>query len=308
MELTPDFKVEVNGSDVTDVLKKHQAAITLKDESGDAADELSLEFNALFMRPAYQDEIKLWLGYKESGLYFCGLFRVQTTQKTQNALSVRATSSDFSTTLKKKHTRSFENITLCDLLKKIATQNNLKSKCDIDGVFFKHLAQTNESDLNLLQRLSKIYNATFNIKNNTLLFVKKQKEDEEITFTIPSDDAKSYSIKHANKTLYKSVKAMWHDTKENKHKELTYKNGEPQYILQANFKDEAEALKRAEATLQLLNAATISGSLTITGRNIVAGGVLKLVGFGEDDGKYTIKRVSHTLSSSGYVCRIDFEN
>lgn len=308
MELTPDFKIVVNGNDVTETLKKHQARITFKDEAGDVADELNLEFDALFKRPSYKDEIKLYLGYKESGLYYCGVFLVQTTQKTQNALTVRATSTDFSMTLKKKHTRSFENVSLVELVNKIAGENGLKSRCDYDDVSFKHLAQTNESDLHLLQRVATMYHATFNIKNDTLLFLTKRTKEKLPTFTITQKDAKSHSIKHANKTLYKSVKSIWHDTKTNSKKEIVYKNGEPQYILQASFKDENEARQRAKGMYEMLNAATISGSVSVTGRNIIAGGILNLTGFGEDDGKYNIKRVTHTLGTGGYTVRVEFEN
>ena len=305
---TPDFKIEVNGKDVTTTVKKHLASLTLTDEAGDATDELVLTFDNLFARPSYQDEIRVWLGYEESGLYYCGAYLVQTTEKTQNSLRVRATSTNFAIDLKKKHTRSFENITLCDLVKKIAAENKLKSRCDFKDVFFKHLAQTNESDLHLLTRIAKMYHATFNIKNGMLIFLKRSgKKGSLPLFTIARDEVESYTIKYANKTLYKSVKAVWHNTKENRKEEVLYKSGKPQYILRGQFKSKEEALKRAEGIFNRLNAGIVSGFLTLAGRNIVAGGRLKLIGFGEDDGEYSIKRVVHTMDSSGYRVRVEFE-
>ena len=306
MGLTPDFKIEVNGKDVTDNVKKHLANLSLKDEAGDATDELTLNFDNLFKRPKYEDKIKIWLGYKESGLYYCGTFLVQTTEKNQNSLRVRATSTNFTTEIKKKRNRSYENITLCDLVKKIADRNSLKFRCNFKDVFFKHLAQTDESDLNLLNRIAKMYNATFNIKNNTIIFIKKQSSDDLPIFEVDRKNVSSYSIKYANKTLYNSVKAVYHDTKENKTKEVVFGNGEPQYVLQDNFKSEDEAVKRAEGALNLLNAGIVSGHLTIDGMNIIAGAKLKLTGFGEDDGEYSIKRVTHNLSGSGYTVRVEF--
>lgn len=307
MGLTPDFKIEVNGKDVTDNIKKHLVSLSLKDEAGNQTDELNLVFDNLYKRPEYEDIIKIYLGYKESGLYYCGAFLVQTTEKNQNSLRVRATSTNFTIDLKKKHNRSFENITLCDLVKKLADENNLNYKCDFKDVYFKHLAQTNESDLNLLNRLANMYHATFNIKNNTIIFIKKSNNETLPVFEIKKDKVENYSIKYANKTLYKSVKVIYHNTKENKQKTIIYKSGEPQYILQDSFKDENEALKRAEGILNLLNAGIISGNLTITGRNIIAGAKLKLNGFGEDDGECSIKRVTHNLSGSGYTVKVEFE-
>jgi len=307
-KFTPDYKIEVNGKDVTANVKKHLANLSLKDEAGDATDELTLTFDNLYKRPKYEDKIKVWLGYKETGLYFCGTFLVQTTEKTQNSLRVRATSTNFTTEIKKKRNRSYENISLCDLVKKIADRNSLKYKCDFKDVFFKHLSQTDESDLNLLNRIAKMYNATFNIKNDTIIFLKKQSESDNLpTFEINRAKISSYSIKYANKTLYGSVKAIFHNTKENKVKEVVYGSGEPQYVLQDTFKDESEALKRAEGILDLLNSGIKSGNLTIDGMNIIAGAKLKLNGFGEDDGEYSIKRVTHSLSGSGYTVRVEFE-
>ena len=306
MGLTPDFKIEVNGKDVTENIRKHLVNLTFKDETADESDEITLTFDNLYKRPKYDDEIKLYLGYKETGLYYCGAFLVQTTEKTQNFLRVKATSANFTVNLKKKHNRSFENLTLKELVKKIAKENSLNFKCDFEDVFFKHLAQTEESDLNLLNRIAKMYNATFNVKNNTIIFLKKQKSENLPVFEIDRNNVNSYSIKYANKTLYKSVKAIYHDTKENKQKESIFGNGEPQYILQDSFKDENEALKRAEGILNLLNSGIVSGNLTINGMNIIAGAKLKITGFGEDDGEYSIKRVTHNLSGSGYTVRVEF--
>ena len=306
MGLTSDFKIEVNGKDVTENIKKHLVNLIFKDETADESDEITLTFDNLYKRPKYDDEIKLYLGYKETGLYYCGAFLVQTTEKNQNFLRVKATSSNFTVNLKKKHNRSFENLTLKELVKKIAKENSLNFKCDFEDVFFKHLAQTEESDLNLLNRIAKMYNATFNVKNNTII-LKKQNSENLPVFEIDRENVNSYSIKYANKTFYKSVKAIYHDTKENKQKEVIFGNGEPQYILQDSFKDENEARKRAEGVLNLLNAGIVSGILVIDGMNIIAGAKLKLSGFNEDDGEYSIKRVTHNLSGSGYTVRVEFE-
>ena len=307
MELTPDFKIEVNGKDVTQNIKKHLVSLTFKDESDNKADNLTISFDNLFKRPNYKDKIKLYLGYKESGLYYCGAFLVQTTERNQNSLRVSATSVNFSAPNKEKKNLSYENINLVDLVKKIADRNSLNYKCDFDEVFFKHLAQTNESDLHLLNRLATMYNATFNIKNNTIIFIKKQSNNLAV-FEIDRKIVNSYSIKYANKTLYKSTKAIYHDTKENKIKSVIYKKGEPQFLLQDTFKDENEALKRAEGVLSLLNSGTVNGNLSIDGMNIIAGAKLKLKNFGEDDGEYFIKSVSHNYNSSGYICRVEFGN
>jgi len=295
--VTPDFKITINGSE----LKTEPDSIQLIDENGTATDELQLKFDGSFSRPSYKDEIKVWLGYKESGLYFCGTFLVQTTTQTKLSLTVKATSTNFTANLKEKVNISYENLTLKDLVSKIASKHGLRVKADFRDVFLKHISQTNESDLHLLDRLAKDYNATFNIKNNTLIFIEKTKSDLPI-FSIDKDEAENYSLTYANKTLYKSVKATFRDTKENKDIEVIYGSGEPVYHLRGSFKSKEEALKRAEGVLGLLNSGTVKGSLTCTGRNIIAGGKLSF-----DDSEYLIKRVTHTINGSGYSVKVEFE-
>jgi len=183
----------------------------------------------------------------------------------------------------------------------------LQYKCDIDFTF-KHLAQTDESDLNLLVRLAKQLNAQFNIKNNKIIFIKTKQENENLPkFTIDIKEVINYSIKHNAKTIYNSVRVTYHDTKENKQKEVIYENGEPQFIIQDSFKNEAEAYKTAKSYYEMLNKGSITGNVSIPGKEIRAGGILTLTGFGEDDGEYSIKRVTHNLSSSGYINRVEFE-
>jgi len=295
--VTPEFKITINGSE----LKTKPDSIQLTEENGTTTDELQLKFDGSFSRPSYKDEIKVWLGYKESGLYFCGTFIVQTTTQTKLELTVKATSANFTTNLKEKVNVSYENLTLKDLVSKIASKHSLRVKADFKDVFLKHISQTNESDLHLLNRLAKDYNATFNIKNNTLIFIEKTKSDLPV-FSIDKNEVENYSLTYANKTLYKSVKATFRDTKENKDIEVTYGSTKPVYHLKGSFKSKEEALKKAKGILGLLNSGTVKGSLTCTGRNIIAGGKLSF-----DGSEYLIKRVTHTMNSSGYSVKVEFE-
>ena len=298
-----NFRIEANGYDVTQKLMRHLLSLRLIDEIGISADEVSIKVTNQFKRPKYGDEIKVWI----AGAYY-GLFIVQTTTKTHTDLTIKATATNFTNTLKKKHNRSFENIKICELIAKIAAENSLRYKCDGDFLF-RHLAQTNESDLNLLARVAKDLGAQFNIKNDTIIFLKHKEENTALPkFHIDKKEVLSYSIKHNAKTIYKSIKAIWHDTKTNRQKEISYRSGEPQYILRSSFNNEAEAFKKAKALYQTLNRGSVNGDLTIPGKEIRAGGVLVLRNFGEDDGEYSIKRVVHTIDSSGYRARVEFEN
>lgn len=311
--MTPIFKIEANGKDVTEQLKKDISSISFSDEDGNQSDEITIRVAGNFQRPKYQDEIKLWLGYKESKLFYCGLFLVQTTERDRFGLTITATGADFSETLKQKRDLSYESISLKKLVKTIALRNKLDVKSDFDDMELTHISQTNESDLHFLKRLSQDYNAIFSIKNNTLVFLKRIKDSQKSS-TLPlfEIDAAECSegtpkIKHMNRTLYASCTASWHDTADNQVKKITVGNGDPVLKLAGSFKTHAEAKSKAEAKLMQSARGTKAGHIAMPGREIYAGSSLKLTGAGEDSGEYSIKSVNHTYSD-GWSMTIEIEN
>lgn len=312
MVKTPNFKLLANDVDVTSSIKTNLVSLSVQDEANDQADQLTLNITGAVKRPAYQDELKLYLGYDDK-LSFIGLFQVQTTTRNNNYnLSVSCTSVNFSEVLKQHRDITYEKLSVKAICEQIAKRNNLEIKCDFDDVYYVSIAQQNESDLNFLNRLSKDLNAIFNIKNNTLVFLRKIKDDKKNSdlpsYVIDINNVESINIKHSNKTIYKACKATWHDTKENKAMEILEGVGVPVYIYKCNPKDVAEAKIKAAAKLQILNSGAIKGSLSVEGEIIFAGGVLNLKNSLEDDGKYSITRVTHALDSNGWKTNIEFED
>ncbi len=309
--MTPIFKVEANGTDVTAQLQNDLSYISFSDEDGNQSDEITLKVAGNFARPKYHDEIKLWLGYEKVGLFYCGVFKVQSTERDKYSLSICATGADFSSALKQKRDTSYEKVSLKDVARIVANRHELKLKSDFEDMLMPHLSQTNESDLHMMKRLAKDYNALFSIKNGTLVFLKRIKEnmasDKLPVFEIDASECDSYSIKHSDKTIYGACEASWHDTKENKTLSITVGNGTPVLKLKGNFKTPAEAKAKAEAKLQSANRGSKSGSLSMYGKEIYAGCMLQLTGAGEDDGEYSIKSVNHTFDS-GWQMSIEIEN
>jgi uncharacterized protein len=187
----------------------------------------------------------------------------------------------------------------------IAERNKLQHKCDVVANI-KSISQTNESDLSFMERLSKKYGAIFCIKNNTLLFLKER--GDEFKFKLHVNECKALNIKYANRLIYNSVSASWHKTKENNIEKITVGEDNPEYHINRTFTDKKMARISCKAKLKELSEGTKAGSLTTTGRNFFAGGILELKGAGEDSGEYKIKKVTHNISASGYTINFEFEN
>ena len=313
MVKTPYFQILANGEDKTSFISKNLISISFKDEANSQSDEITIKVAGEFKRPSYKDELKLWFGYKEDATIFnCGTFIVQTTTKeNDNILTITATGADFAGSLKEKRNKTYESMSIGQIVGDIASRNGLEVNTDFDKEFVLHLAQSDESDLHFLNKLAKEHNAIFNIKNQTLIFKKKIKEakkNEDLpTYTINKKDTLSLSIKTSSKTLYNSCKAIWQDTKANKTKEIISGSGEPCINMRGTFKDEADAKLKADAKLQKANQGIISGSVSLEGGAYYAGGKLNLVGTLEDDGEYQIKSIDHTYNNNGWSCKIEFE-
>jgi len=304
MELTADFKILAQGQDITNIIKTNLISIELKDEDGQMADEVTISISSIYKRPRYGDELEVFLGYKETGLVKMGTFKVQTsTIINKHSMKISATGVDFSGNLKMKKSREFLNITLKELISKIANEHSLKYVCDVD-IFIPYIVQEDKSDLAFLQELAKENNLIFSIKNSTIICVFKKQE--ALKYTINYNELIDISITHSNKTKYKSAKVVFRDTKDNQDKEVVILNGEPQLRCERSCKDEDEAKRVGLATLTRANKGTIQGELTILFKPIFAGGILNLTNT-TDDGEYSIVSVCHTLDTNGFITNLNFE-
>ncbi len=315
MVRTPFFMLLSNGIDITQSLKNDVKSIQFTDQRGEKSDQLVIKIaNAFYQRPKFDDTLVLMLGYKKSEMFFAGTFKVQTSKRINNeVLVVTATGADFSKQIKEKKSKTFEKKSLSDIVGSVAGNHGLQTKCDFD-IQVKHQLQTNESDLNFLERLSKEYNAIFSIKNGTLIFIKNNDNNSVNgalpTFLLQAQQEERIEITHTNKSQYKSATAHFHDTKEAKAKKVTCGGGNPVLKVTGSFKDEAEAKAKAEAKLAISNRGTVRGVFTGEGRAIYAGGNLILAGtpLFEDDGIYSIKTVKHTYDANGWKIECNFEN
>lgn len=313
--MQPIYKIESNGIDVTDQLNNETSEITFNDEDGTVSDEITLKVEGLHKRPKKDDELKLWLGTKQTGLFYCGLFKVSRTPVSygeENFLHITATAVDFSKNLKVKRSQTYENCSVKQVCQIIASRHGLTLKSDFDEIFILHLEQTMESDLHFLKRIAEEYNALFSIKNNTLVFVKRvkdgKKSDALPRFALEIKDINNARIEPTNKTSYNSCKAVWRDIKSNTQKSITVGDGEPIFMLRDNYENEADAKAKAEAALQRANSGTKEGSVKCDGFEIYAGAILVLTGTLEDDDEYHIKRVDHIVNKSGWHITIKIEN
>ena len=318
----PAFKLEASGKDITNTIKQNLISLSFTDKEGNESDEISFSLFGIYAKPVFGDKLKLWLGY-ENELYLCGSFSVQTTSRDYkaNTTEVRATAVNFASPAKEKRRVSWENTTLFGIAKKIASANALSLKTSGSDQNIASVIQDNVSDIEFLYDLCVKFGFLMAVKNNTIIITAKDAKGDASqtsntsknknlpTFTLNLTDLYSLEITEANRNSYTAVIVEWQDIEAGKVKSIKVGSADQVYKMQiAQPKSDNEAFKQAEAKLNELQRGGINGRCSCEGKNIIAGGKLKFGGVpGLEANEFSVKEVSHRLSTSGYEIDIEFE-
>ncbi|EMB1344939.1 late control protein [Escherichia coli] len=181
-EYQPDFSLTVEGEDITKAIKRGLAELRYTDNGAATkrADELMITlFSETLALPPKGAVLTLGLGFN-GRLVNKGSFTVCQVASggPPRRITIYATAAPMNasrhgadvTALK---TRAFSDITLGDLVKTIATENNLVARVSpaLEEIFIPWVMQSSESDASLLSRLAGMYGATSKPTNGYWLFL-----------------------------------------------------------------------------------------------------------------------------------------
>lgn len=220
--------------DISTLITHRLIQLTLTDNRGFEADQLDLELDdtdGLLALPSRGAILSVGLGWQNSPLTYKGEYTVDelTHDGPPDKVTIRARSADLRGTLTNRHERSFHRTTIGKIVKQIAEENKLKPMVgkEFENEEVKHIDQTNESSINLLQRLAEQFDAIATVKNGNLIFIKAGNATTASGKLLPlfritrsSGDSHSFSIAEGDN--YKAVKAYWHNTQTGKRGEVTW--------------------------------------------------------------------------------------
>lgn len=318
----PNFKLLAKGNDITAKIKSNLINLNYEDKEGHESDEISIVVNGIYAKPIFGDQLELWLGYSND-LFHCGKFSVQTATRDYkaNTTEVRATAVNFASPQKIAKCRSWESTSLFDIASKIANENKLSIKTSRNDQPIKSVLQDNVSDLDFLYGICFEYGYIMKVANNTIIITAKDAKGDDTqtsntpknenlpSFKIALTECESLNITEANRNSYAAVIVQWHDSKDGKDKQIKVGSGEQTYKLNIpEPKSDNEAFKKGEAKLNELQRGGINGSLTAIGRELRAGGKLKITGVaGLENREFSVKSVSHNLNTTSYMIDVEFE-
>lgn len=321
----PRWKVTVAGTDVTDRIRPRLIDLTLTEARKGEADELELKIHDHDGRvemPKRGETIKVSIGFHDSGLIEKGTFKVDEVEHSgsPDIITIRARSADLTHQLRNRRERSWHDVTLGAILENIAGEHSLKPSIDKDlGTRrIDHLDQTNESDVNLLQRLAKRFDAVATVKNGALIFQPIGKGETAGGLKLPtavieraSGDQHRYSLVDRD-SEYSGVTASYHDKKTGKKKDVTAGEKGNAKKIRKTFATEQEAKENADAEQRRVKRAGANFSYTMAiGRpDLYPEMKITVKGFKKeiDSEKWIIARATHTITgSAGFTTQLELE-
>ena len=306
------FRVLSNGSDVTSPIADRLIGITVTDASGETADTAEIEIDDRDYRvalPAVGAVLQIAMGLGNE-LVELGQFVVDEIGGTvgPDTMSIKAKSADMRAAIKSAKTRAWQDVTLEDIVAKIAGEHGLAKQISdsLKSVHYTYLAQTSESDLNFLTRIARDLDATCKPAGGALVFVKtgegKAADGSALpVFTVHRSQMASASWQLTGRGKFGRVVAEWSKRGTGRVEKVTAGNDKPEHILRTRYATQAEAQRAADAALakSKRNSGTLSVELGGYWGDLMAEGLIDVSGIKPElTGRWLVKTVTHRLSST----------
>lgn len=320
--MKPDFSVIADADDITETIRSRLIRLRVTDESGTRSDTCEITLDDRGKRiawPRHGANLQLSLGYKNLGLNPMGSYIVDEISHSgpPDTMTIRAKAADMIASLKAPKTRQWENQSLGQIVDHIAGEHTLNPRVSeaLDNIVIPHIDQTEESDVHLLTRLARQYDAVAKPANGFLLFVVKGEakaaSGQNLTpVVINKTQLIQHRMNQADRGKYAAVRTFWHDVSDGNRKPIVTSEDKPLYTIRESFPDAAQAADAGSAKLKVLQRGEATLSLTVIGNTqIQAEAPLIVSGLrGPIDGQWLIKRAEHQLDASqGLTTRLDAE-
>lgn len=323
--MTPDINIYL-GTSSTPLGQIEKRAISgqIVEHDGEQADELRIivsNYDGKLRKPRRDEEIRVEVGWTETGVVKAGTFKVTETVKRGPLadFTITAHAADLKKTLKKQKTRSWKAPkTLGDVVNDVAKDNGyapaISSKLASVKIE-KAVYQTNESDMHLLTRLARVYGALFKVADKRLVFVERGAGETASgaaadRLKITPQDCETFSISDKSRPQRAKVKADFYDRTTAKRETIESEAGAagdlsvPDFTLPQTFGSKEEAQKAVDAKKAELARGEKSFNVTLRQGlvGVAPGGVLATSGFGDDDDQdWPVKRRVFDFGARGLV-------
>jgi len=263
----PDFRVALDGTDLTDRIRPRLIMLRLSERRGGDADQLEITLDDSDGRLAMPREgatLSVQLGWSAGsgvtvGLVDKGKFTVDEVEHSgpPDQITIRARAADFTSAIATRREKSWHDTTLGAIVREIADRNRLTPRCAaaLAPIVIKAMAQTRESDIALLRRLGREHDAVATVKAGALILSPTGAATTATGATIPAitirrSDGDRHIFRIRKREEAGSVSADWHDRKDAKKKTVTVGTGAGEVKRLARTYPTEEAARRAATAEQ----------------------------------------------------------
>jgi phage protein D len=319
--MTPHFKFIAAGINITRQIEDRLISLAVSDEAGFKSDTVEITLddrdNTIEL-PLPGAPLIVFMGYKETFLAPMGVFTADevVAKGPPDRITIRGKAVNLGGSIKEQKTRNWDDKSIEDIVGTIAGEHELEPKVAeaLKSFNYKHLDQTDESDINFLTRIGKDHDAIATVKGGAMLFVgrgegKTASGIPMIPRPITKSGQLTWSMTLASRGNFKAVKAHWHDEATGKKETVIAGDGAPVKRLRHTHSTKAEAESAAKAKLDEFKRADDTLSITMPGDPLVAAeGQIIAQGFrGGVSGLWSITSARHEIDESGFRTQIKTE-
>jgi phage protein D len=328
--ITPAFHLLANGEDITGAIAARFSSLRLTDGTDDQSDTLELVLADTdpakpLRKPPVGAELQLFLGYDDAatymGLYVCDEIRLGGWPGTMTLIgraAVWAGTPRGKTDFQTQYIQSWKDgTTIGAMVRTMAKRHGMEAavSASLEGVQLPHTNQDCESDVNLLLRLARRYDATVKIAGGVLVFAKRGEARALSGQALPvlavtPADVSFWQLTESTRESAGTAVAFYHDGRKAARHAVEVGQGEPVRRVRYLFKSQQEALAAAKAALARARRGQQRLELRLQGHpELLAEGPLALQGFHPDvSTAWIVTQVVHSLSKGGgYTCEVEAE-
>lgn len=329
LNVAPAYRIVANSSDITAVILDRFKSLRLVDETGTTSDTIELALadhnpEKPIQLPPTGAELEVSIGYdgtlRRMGLFVCDEFEISGFP---SQLIIRGRAAPYEkskggkTDLQSQKTRSWsKGTTIGAMVRKIAAEHGLSAAVspELSAIALPHTDQAHESDMNLLSRIAKRYDAVAKPAGGVLVFANRgdglsSSGEAMPRTTLRPEDVGSYRVTIASRDSAGTAIAYYRDTRKAERREVKVGDGDPVIRLRMAYSDavSAENAARSEQRRRARQERTLS--CEFPGRpDIVAEAVITMAGFREGvNGDWLVKTAEHYIGPNGYKTTIECE-
>ncbi|MFZ0887222.1 MAG: contractile injection system protein, VgrG/Pvc8 family [Candidatus Binataceae bacterium] len=329
---TPQWVLMFLGVNITADISRMVTEVTYTDHIGGQSSEIEIKVEDRDRRwqgpwyPQLGDLVNLQIGYEGESTLPCGDFELDELELDgpPDSFTMRGLAAFITEAQRTPNSAGYESRTLLAIATQIAAKYGMTvvDQTDHLNLTFERVSQNQETDLAFLHRLAQLHNYEFNIRGTQMVFYSRVAlEGQSPVATIGRrisgvgtgvSPVANFSFKSKTAQVYKAATVSWLDPNTKKEISTTIQADAPvatgdTYKIPERAENQQMALLKAIGALSDFNRLQATANITLPGtRNLVAGNVVALSGFGNFDGNYLIETARHALKrASGYTTEIE---